>query len=60
MILLSNFDIAQGNHWQSMHYFLELGIVSTDFFTEPINKNIYNDQVCMLLLWLKAGLDSCS
>jgi len=37
---------AQGNHWQSLHYFLELGIVTTDFFTEPVTKNIYNDQVC--------------
>ena len=37
---------AQGNHWQSMRYFLELGIVTTDFFTEPVTKNIYNDQVC--------------
>jgi len=38
--------LAQGNHWQSLRYFLELGIVTTDFFTEPVTKNIYNDQVC--------------
>jgi len=38
--------IAEGNHWQSLRRFLELGIVTTDFFTEPVTKNIYNDQVC--------------
>jgi len=37
---------AQGNYCQALHYFLELGIVTTDFFTEPVTKNIYNDQVC--------------
>jgi len=37
--------LARHNHRQSLRHFLELGIVTTDFFTEPITKNIYNDQV---------------
>lgn len=36
---------AQCNYWQAMRYYLELGVVTTDFFSESVTKNVYNEQV---------------
>jgi len=62
-IVLLFISLAQGNHWQSLRYFLELGIITTDFFTDPVTKNIYNDQVraqgrqlCLPVRMLLAGI----
>lgn len=41
----ADLSYARGDYFLSLRYYLLLGIVSTDFFTEPISKNVYDDQV---------------
>lgn len=41
----ADLSYAKGDYFSSLRHYLLLGVVSTDFFTEPITKNVYDDQV---------------
>ncbi len=39
---------AHNQYSQALKYYLQAGVVSTDFFSEPITKNVYDETVrCM-------------
>ena len=33
-----------------MRYYLELGVVTTDYFSESVTKNVYNEQVYIFFI----------
>ena len=44
---------AHGQFAQALKYYLEAGVVATDFFSEPVPKTIYDDTVHILCHLMK-------
>ncbi|KAI0221716.1 Integrator complex subunit 8 [Lamellibrachia satsuma] len=36
---------AHGQYAQALKFYLEVGVLTTDFFTQPVTKNTYDDQI---------------
>ncbi len=59
---MSFYITAQNQFSQAMRCYLQVGIITTDFFSEPITKNVYDDTVCTVqgnvssLMWTPEGL----
>ena len=37
---------AEGQFSTAMKFYLEAGVVATDFFSMPVSRSLYDDQVC--------------
>ncbi|KAK2180481.1 hypothetical protein NP493_441g02001 [Ridgeia piscesae] len=43
---------AHGQYAQALKFYLEVGVLTTDFFTQPVTKNTFDDQVAVLCQFL--------
>ena len=41
---------AEGQFSTAMKFYLEAGVVATDFFSTPVPRSLYDDQVCQKVL----------
>ncbi|ESO06848.1 hypothetical protein HELRODRAFT_76904 [Helobdella robusta] len=41
----ADLSFALKHYWSCMKFFMHLGVVATDYFSEPLTKNVYDDQV---------------
>ena len=52
---------ANGQYSSAMKFYMEAGVVASDFFSSAVPKSIYDDQVCRKtsIQWITPTIDKC-